>query len=681
MHDERLVQLALSRGFVTPEQVERARAEQRALADRGIEHSLFFLLQDLGFLREEDARELRRSTSSAVQRALEVEGFVIQGRIGSGGMGDVFRAAHPDGRQAAVKLLSGRLAKSPEYVRRFLREARAMSRLDHPHIVRVLSAGECHGTRYILMEYVEGPSLKSRIVEQGPLDERSAVAILVQIADGLRHAWQHGVLHRDVKPANILLAPPRPGRDEPFCAKLCDFGLARLNATAADPDLSRGGLTGTGLALGTPHYMSPEQATGEADLDQRSDIYGLGATLYHALLGHTLYHGKSSAVIMYKQVTEPVDLEALRNAGCSPALVDLLGDMLRKRREERIADWDLVLERARALPGAAALAAPAPAPPAPPPSHSMPPPAPLPATPPSPAPPRPSWWTPARRVAALVAAAALAAGLAAALWLAVAPGLLLAPHDELPAALARAAPEGTVYLRPGVYAQTMRLGATQRGLRLIGLGEGVVLAGDPALVLEPGAVGVQVERLAIASPGTALAAVGGSQATLRQVALTGRVHLAGSELALIDATVLGPIAARDRGRLHIVRSRLQGTLTAERADARLEDSVLHGSASVHDGLWEALRVRLDQPEPTAALTLRRATVIARELAIRSAGPGLSAEASEAPVLDGLSILSAPPPLAWQGPRQPHWLWQRLELGEAPLQASAVPTAGADDPAP
>ncbi|HAT09128.1 MAG TPA: hypothetical protein DCS97_00685, partial [Planctomycetes bacterium] len=274
MEDDRLVQLALSRGCVTQDQIDRAKAEQKLLADRGVDHGIYFLLQDLGFLSEGDARDLRRSVSSSAIRALEVDGFVIQGRLGSGGMGDVFRAGHPDGRIAAVKLLSAKLAKSEEYVRRFLREGRAMQRLSHPNIVGVFGSGESLGTRYILMELVDGPSLKSWLVERGRLEPGHAITVLRHIAQALEHASRHGVLHRDVKPANIILGPPRPGTDEPFCAKLCDFGLARVEAGEGDPDLSRGGLTGTGLALGTPHYMSPEQASGEHDLDQRADIYG-----------------------------------------------------------------------------------------------------------------------------------------------------------------------------------------------------------------------------------------------------------------------------------------------------------------------------------------------------------------------------------------------------------------------
>ncbi|MBN8526777.1 MAG: serine/threonine protein kinase, partial [Planctomycetes bacterium] len=358
MEDDRLVQLALSRGYITQEQLDRAKVEQKTLADRGVDHGLYFLLQDLGFLAESQARDLRKSVSSSAIRALEVDGFVIQGRLGSGGMGDVFKAVHPDGRIAAVKLLSGKLAKTEEYVRRFLREARAMQRLQHPHIVGVLGSGESLGTRYILMDLVDGPSLKTWLIDKGRFDPGHAAILLRQMAQALGYAWQHGVLHRDVKPANILLGKPRPGQDEPFCAKLCDFGLARLGPDAGEADLSHGGLTGSGLALGTPHYMSPEQASGEHDVDQRADIYGLGATVYHALLGQTLYSGKSSAVIMYKQVTENVDLQQLRSAGIAEPLVALLGRMLEKRRSARIATWDEILSALAPLAPAGAQPAP-----------------------------------------------------------------------------------------------------------------------------------------------------------------------------------------------------------------------------------------------------------------------------------------------------------------------------------
>src|SRR5277367_6164874 len=142
MEDRRMVQLALMNRFVTPTQIEEATREQQQLADRGVERSVWFLLLDLGFISDVQARDLRKHISSSSIRALEVDGYVLQGRIGSGGMGDVFRARNQAGEEAAVKLLSSKISSNPEHARRFQREARAGLRLLHPHITRSLSAGE-----------------------------------------------------------------------------------------------------------------------------------------------------------------------------------------------------------------------------------------------------------------------------------------------------------------------------------------------------------------------------------------------------------------------------------------------------------------------------------------------------------------------------------------------------------
>jgi serine/threonine protein kinase len=270
MEDQRLVTLALEYRFVTKAQVDQAEREQRSLSDRGLERSVWFLLQDLGFVSDDQARQLRKHVSSAAIRALEVEGYMLQNRIGSGGMGDVFLARAQDGREVAVKLLAAKFAQNAEHARRFQREARASLRLRHPHIARTLSAGGVDGQRYMIMELIRGPSLKQRLVEQGRLDQEACLTLLLHMASALRYAWSHAVLHRDVKPANLMLAPARPGLDEPFCAKLCDFGLAKVWQRDASDAGSSGQLTGTGMALGTPHYMAPEQASGEHDLDQRA---------------------------------------------------------------------------------------------------------------------------------------------------------------------------------------------------------------------------------------------------------------------------------------------------------------------------------------------------------------------------------------------------------------------------
>jgi hypothetical protein len=672
MEDDRLVQLALSRGCVTQEQIDRAKAEQKALADRGIDHGVYFLLQDLGFLSEGDARDLRRSVSSSAIRALEVDGFVIQGRLGSGGMGDVFRAGHPDGRIAAVKLLSSKLAKSEEYVRRFLREGRAMQRLQHPNIVGVYGAGESLGTRYILMELVDGPSLKSWLVERGRLEVGHALVVLRHIAHALEHAQRHGVLHRDVKPANIILGPPRPGIDEPFCAKLCDFGLARVEAGEGDPDLSRGGLTGTGLALGTPHYMSPEQASGEHDLDQRADIYGLGASIYHALLGQTMYSGKSSAVIMYKQVTETVDLQLLRTAGIDERLVGLLGRMLEKRRSARIATWMEVLatlgegpsvQPATVAPASAETAGAAPTGMGQPAVHAELTPAPAPAAAP-------------RRLMPMVLAtlgiAALLAALVVGLLLRSGPTVLRVTPSGLTAAVAAAASASsarTLQLEPGIYQISLRLGAAHRGLHLQAAGPGVVLepsGNGPVVLCEPGLTGARLSGLTIraASGRVAIEAIGGGQLQLTSVEVRGGVVVGGGMITGDGVGIDGAVMVADRGLLHLGDATITGLLTADRGEVRLRRSTMQGGITLRQSTAVLDSVRCAGP----GLTIERGHTTLREVHIAAHTAGLQARSAELPEIVGLTIEGAGPSIVWEGDRAATWRWERFQL--------ASPTQGA-----
>ena len=185
MDDMRLVQMALNQGLVTKEQVAAAERELMSLRDRGLDNSVWYLLQDLGFLTESQAHKVRKGASSPSVNALEVEGYVIQGRLGQGGMGDVYRGRNATGHEVAVKLLGAKYQGNVEYVRRFEREARASIRLAHPHICHSRSAGVVHGTHYLIMDLVEGPSLKGLIQDKGPLPEREALCLLEQMASAL----------------------------------------------------------------------------------------------------------------------------------------------------------------------------------------------------------------------------------------------------------------------------------------------------------------------------------------------------------------------------------------------------------------------------------------------------------------------------------------------------------------
>ncbi|GAB4572571.1 MAG: hypothetical protein Kow0077_12330 [Anaerolineae bacterium] len=220
--------------------------------------------------------------------------FRVEARLGSGGMATVYRATTYDHRTIALKVLQPYLASNETFRARFAREAQAIRALDHANIVKVLEAGEIDGYSFIAMEYVPGGTLKDRL-EQGALSLNDAAQLLGQIAAGLQYAHDHGVVHRDVKPSNILLAGGR-------FAKLSDFGLAKLlNESSADLSLTR-----TGGYLGTARYMAPEQIEDPSRVDERADIYALGILLFEMLSGSTPYDSDTPQNLMYKHIHHPI---------------------------------------------------------------------------------------------------------------------------------------------------------------------------------------------------------------------------------------------------------------------------------------------------------------------------------------------------------------------------------------
>src|SRR2546425_543213 len=214
--------------------------------------------------------------------------YQILSRIGSGGMADVYCAQDLQlGRKVALTLLYRRFAEDEEFVERFRREASAAAGLQHANVVGVYDRGEWDGTYYIAMEYLEGRSLKQVITDSGPMAPLAAIDIVEQILKAARFAHRRGVIHRDIKPHNVII-------DEEGRAKVTDFGIARAGASD---------MTETGSIMGTAQYLSPEQAQGHA-VSARSDLYAIGIVLYEMLAGPGPFDGESALTIALKQVSE-----------------------------------------------------------------------------------------------------------------------------------------------------------------------------------------------------------------------------------------------------------------------------------------------------------------------------------------------------------------------------------------
>jgi serine/threonine-protein kinase len=261
--------------------------------------------------------------------------FRLDEQVGSGGMSTVYRAFDETlQRTVAIKLMHRSLSGDPQQLERFRREARAAARLSHPHVVTVIDAGEDDGHPYIVFEFVDGETLKGRIKRSGPLPVVEAVAYAIEIGRALGAAHAERLVHRDVKPQNVLIDPD--GR-----AKVTDFGIAR--------SLEDGGLTATGRVLGTTDYVSPEQALGE-DVTAESDVYSLGIVLYEMLTGDLPFKAESQVGVAMKHVQDPMPDVQLRRPEVSAALASIVERATSKQVENRYASVDdMVWELEQAL--------------------------------------------------------------------------------------------------------------------------------------------------------------------------------------------------------------------------------------------------------------------------------------------------------------------------------------------
>ncbi len=265
--------------------------------------------------------------------------YRVLGELGRGGMGSVFKAEHLlMERTVALKVIQPHLIQRPDAVERFRREVKAAARLEHPNIVRAYDAEQAGNSHFLVMEFIEGDSLAEVVENRGPLPVTDACRYIRQAAKGLQHAFEQGMVHRDVKPANLMLT--RDGQ-----VKILDFGLARF-ASESGPAASfrfsgtqepaaDGTLTSAGAFMGTPDYAAPEQATNAHAADTRADVYSLGCALYHLLAGRPPFGGGSLAQKMaYHLHSKPTPLAQLR-PDVPAELATVLDRMMAKKPSER----------------------------------------------------------------------------------------------------------------------------------------------------------------------------------------------------------------------------------------------------------------------------------------------------------------------------------------------------------
>ena len=274
----RFGELAVEMGYLTPPQITEVISEQR------VRRKPYEVKQPQ---KNTDLQDWDESS----EQPYTLGRYQLQKRLG-GVMGIVFKGTDTQtGKEIAVKVLPKSLAQDPSFIERFKREVRATASLNHPNIISVYDSGVVNGIFYLAMEYVDGETLIRRLHREKILPERTAIAIGLGVARGLEHAHEKGILHRDVKPENVMIS--NLGQ-----VKLADLGLALFLH-----DTMR--ITSEGIAVGTPHYISPEQARALRDTDHRSDLYSLGATLFHLVSGRLPYEGENGGEVMKRHVFEP----------------------------------------------------------------------------------------------------------------------------------------------------------------------------------------------------------------------------------------------------------------------------------------------------------------------------------------------------------------------------------------
>ncbi len=307
-----------------------------------------------------EANPLLHEQDAAMGQALAtLPNYEIEGKLGEGGMGAVYRARQRTlDRAVAIKVLPQQLSRDAKYAARLHREARVLAKINHPHVIACYDVGEHQGILYVVMEFVAGESLYHTLSKRGSLPLSEALFYLKQAVLGLDHANAVGIVHRDIKPENLLLAKGLAAGTTArlpsgYSLKIADLGLAAY--TEENSQNTR--LTVEGSAVGSPHYMSPEQTLGEREIDFRTDIYALGATLYHMLTGKTPYQGTSVAAVLAKKLSSSIPDPRAEHPELPPGVSLLIQKMTARKKEDRYAAYGELLSDIEALEAQRPLAA------------------------------------------------------------------------------------------------------------------------------------------------------------------------------------------------------------------------------------------------------------------------------------------------------------------------------------
>lgn len=336
-YDSLLGRMALEQRLCTEEELRRCREEMMARAAQNNPVTLEQLLLQRNYITPGQLERLKASINEARDTAGQIPGYKILGKLGSGAMAVVYKAKQLSlDRIVAIKVLPKKFVQKADYVERFYKEGRLAAKLNHNNIVQAIDVGEVGGLYYFVMEYVEGKTIYDDLAKGKIFDEKEAIDIIIQVAKALAHAHAQGLIHRDVKPKNIMI-------NKEGVVKLADMGLARETSDIKAARIEQG------KAFGTPYYIAPEQIRGELDIDGRADIYSLGATLYHMVTGRVPFEAPNPSEVMKKHLKEPLVPPDHINTALSAGISEVIEKMMAKDRNARYKTMEEVISDLEAV--------------------------------------------------------------------------------------------------------------------------------------------------------------------------------------------------------------------------------------------------------------------------------------------------------------------------------------------
>ncbi len=334
--DTLIGRLVIDQGLATADEVKHCMTISRAGEEPEAGRSLAQILVERSYVTSRQIARLREAIE-AERSGQKISGYKILGKLGAGAMATVYKAKQISlDRMVAIKKLPEKYSQNPQFIERFFAEGRAAAAMNHPNIVQAFDVGNEGDLYYFIMEYVEGRTVHDDIVKHKRYSEAEAINICIQVAEALEHAHGRGLIHRDVKPKNIMIT-------KEGVVKLADMGLARAitDKEAAEAEAGR--------AFGTPYYISPEQIRGEKDVGPAADIYSLGATLYHMVTGSVPFEGKNPSAVMHKHLKSELVPPDHVNPKLSAGISEVIEMMMSKRVQSRYRSCGDLLIDLRAL--------------------------------------------------------------------------------------------------------------------------------------------------------------------------------------------------------------------------------------------------------------------------------------------------------------------------------------------